>query len=405
MEGSASNEQFGYSVAGAGDINADEYADVIIGGWGSEKTYIFLGGPGGLSTTPVTVLLGEGYPSQFGYAVTGVGDVNADGFSDVEVGAPSQSGNRGRAYVYLGGPSGLAPAPVWWATGDFDGDLAGVVLSPVGDLNGDGFAEVAISEMYYGAFLDGQVSVYYGGRSHPHPPEVQRPRQQKSTGTPLALLGASDQYDRFRVVAAGRTAAGRARVRLEWNAAPLNTALGSLSLQSGGWTDTGTPADSSGSRVTLTQQVTGLQAAQPYHWRARVAGNSPRFPHGIWLSVSPGVPSLEQFRTPADPADVVDQPNLTPATDLAFTAVQPNPFSASASLHFPLPRAGEARLGVYDAAGRRVIDLVTGLIGAGQQAAVWNGLTDDGKPAPAGVYFARLEWEGRVATQKLTVRR
>ncbi|MEC9070797.1 MAG: FG-GAP-like repeat-containing protein, partial [Myxococcota bacterium] len=83
----------------AGDVNGDGHSDVIVGVAGASSAALYLGGPDGLDPVTVTTLVGSG---DFGASVAGVGDVNGDGYTDVAVGAPG----TGEAHVFLGGPEG-----------------------------------------------------------------------------------------------------------------------------------------------------------------------------------------------------------------------------------------------------------------------------------------------------------
>ena len=74
-------------------------------------------------------------------------------------------------------------------------------------------------------------------------------------------------------------------------------------------------------------------------------------------------------------------------------------------LRFALPRETRVSLGVYDVSGRRVRQLASGAEAAGDHAIGWNLRDEAGRAVSAGLYFARLETEGQVLTQKLaTVR-
>jgi hypothetical protein len=102
------------SVDAAGDVNGDGEADLIVGdGYGSTVpskdgagvAYLVLG-PFGEGTEDLaeggTPIADETHGTHVGFSVAGVGDTNGDGFDDVLVGAPAESG-QGRAWLYLGG--------------------------------------------------------------------------------------------------------------------------------------------------------------------------------------------------------------------------------------------------------------------------------------------------------------
>ena len=104
---------FASYIACAGDVNHDGFDDVIVGAWGDAKSagraFLFLGSADGLSSAPSAVLEPptlEGRPG-FGNGVAGTGDVDGDGFDDVAVAAPYLDG--GRVYLYRGGAGGLEP--------------------------------------------------------------------------------------------------------------------------------------------------------------------------------------------------------------------------------------------------------------------------------------------------------
>lgn len=104
---------FGTSVAGAGDVNGDGYDDVIVGAPYYDDAvangggiWIFHGSYNGLNITNSFSLKGEQVEDHFGQAVSGGGDLNGDGYSDIVVGIPGidQSGmtNNGSVRAYFG---------------------------------------------------------------------------------------------------------------------------------------------------------------------------------------------------------------------------------------------------------------------------------------------------------------
>lgn len=161
---------FGISVAGAGDINADGYADVMVGaveyagGYDEGRVYIYLGSTGGISTTPSDTLIKVQPPSTlFGYIIAGAGDIDADGYADVLIGDPHYGGDGGITYIYKGTPTGLAAVPdslhAWQL-----GSGIGTSACSAGDVNGDGFTDILLGNLGYQTM--GNVYLYYGGGNH-----------------------------------------------------------------------------------------------------------------------------------------------------------------------------------------------------------------------------------------------
>jgi hypothetical protein len=121
---------FGSSVASAGDVNGDGYADIVVGAYVSAHAFVYLGGPSGLATTPTTMLARPDGSTSFGRSVGSAGDVNGDGYADIVVGA----------YLYLGGSGGIHTSPAMTLPGgDFNDSVAGA-----GDVNGDGYGDVVV---------------------------------------------------------------------------------------------------------------------------------------------------------------------------------------------------------------------------------------------------------------------
>jgi hypothetical protein len=173
-ESDSSLAHLGHSVSTAGDVNGDGYSDVIIGAHGftgSEvyegRAYVFHGSPSGLELSPAWWTDGGQERAFFGNAVSTAGDVNADGYDDVIIGAHSYDStetSEGRAYVYLGSPSGIESSPVWTAVGEVDFAFFGFSVAGAGDVNGDGYDDVIVGARWYshGQTHEGQARVYYG---------------------------------------------------------------------------------------------------------------------------------------------------------------------------------------------------------------------------------------------------
>ena len=152
FNGDSVDDIFGLSVSGAGDVNADGYDDVIVGAWGDDNNGDRSGSArvfSGLNGAILYTFNGDSAADYFGYSVSDAGDVNNDGVADVIVGAAQDDNNgkigSGSARVF----SGANGAILYTFNGDGADDWFGSSVSGAGDVNNDGFDDVIV-----GADLD-----------------------------------------------------------------------------------------------------------------------------------------------------------------------------------------------------------------------------------------------------------
>lgn len=257
---------FGFPVASAGDVDGDGHPDALVGALGHAggalsggAVYLYLGSASGLGSEQRLEPRDPSDFKGFGYAL-GHGDFDGDGFGDVAVGAQGDSGYTGTTYVYFGTATGLEPASeVTLSASDAEpADYFGHAVAGLGDVDGDGFDELAVGAHLadHAAQNDGVVYVYSGSVSG---------LTAASERTLVAADG--DKWDNFGVALAGGQ--------------DLN-GDGWLDLVVGAWNDDGA-ATNAGAAYVFLGSLTGLQAATQTKWTAADADDTDYLGHSVAL--------------------------------------------------------------------------------------------------------------------------
>lgn len=159
-------------VAGIGDFNGDGIEDYAIGQSGgminsttSGNAYIVSGQS---SSNYVTFMGTATSGAAIGSSISGIGDIDNDGYADVVIGAPGANGGNGATYVAMGGASPWAGSLSPTTSSPNNIILTGNTLSGmgtsvkgIGDFNGDGFNDIAVGSPGAGGGL-GNVVIHYG---------------------------------------------------------------------------------------------------------------------------------------------------------------------------------------------------------------------------------------------------
>ncbi|MBC8405555.1 MAG: FG-GAP repeat protein [Planctomycetes bacterium] len=159
--GTQADQYLGGAVTGMGDLNGDGFDDFAIGSWGKHTPTAFAGmvqihsGFDGNVIQTINGTVDHGY---FGESISFIADADGDGLNDLLIGATGEGsiGREGVAYLYSGGSGALLQS---WQGAVYN-DRMGHKVANAGDVNGDGIGDALVSAFFAGG--NGEAFVYSG---------------------------------------------------------------------------------------------------------------------------------------------------------------------------------------------------------------------------------------------------
>ena len=389
--GEGNGDAFGFGLSYVRDLNADGHDEILLGApfhdtaaSDAGRVYLRSGADGSL----MRMQDGASTDAHFGHAIGGVDDLDADGFDEYVVGSPEGNGpqpGRGTAYVYSGA-TGVEILPAMHGHQIYGAILGGWVPVSRIDVNGDGLADLPLSDQ--GDFRHGQETGrfrMFDGADHSH-------IWGRRGSSAFQGLGANGNV--FDVDGDGLD----------------DVVVTSWRSPDGGFPFTGKAEILKGTDGTLLRTITATDSASCFGG----------FSFGLGDVDGDGPPDYF-INAPCSNAAAPNQGRIwvirgldhspTAVPEAAGTSggslverIAPNPTSGLTRVHLSVPTRAFVRARVVDVRGRHVALVHEGAV-RGRVVLDWAAADDGGRPVTPGTYFVLVSADGRTETRKVTVTR
>ena len=115
--------------------------------------------------------------------------------------------------------------------------------------------------------------------------------------------------------------------------------------------------------------------------------------------------TAEMTSEPADEVKLANAQDAVDALQFELSGNYPNPFNAETVITYQVPVEGDVTIYVYNQLGQKIRTLVNRTVSAGHHQVIWDSASDAGNAVTSGVYFCRIEMNGRHRIQKMILLR
>lgn len=348
----------------SGDLNNDGYDDLVITAPNDDfdahgRLYIYYGGKE-IDDVCDVFLEGKEAADMFGNSAEIIGDVNADGYDDLLVGAPQDlKGEGGKAYLFFGGDSiGFNNAIELIGDTTKSYNSYGRIVSGLGDINCDGFDDFGVMSIeYIDIFLGKTFEVLSKINSYYEFWNVNGYDVNKDNYSDFIISYArqDDQYVGGIALYFGGNELDTVNV-LTLNGNTKNSYFGNRLAIGGDINGDGLPEIFIGEDGELTQIGT------------RGSGTVYIYSYG-------------------KPNGIKDREEFTLPFNYELFPNYPNPFNPSTTIQYKLNKVLSVRIDVYDIFGRKIKKIFEGVQQPGSYTATWDSTNEKNEKAASGVYF------------------
>ncbi len=373
-----------YTSACCGDLTGDDTTDLIVADYanmGGSGHVLVYRGSAAFDTIPWLRINGQDY-EQLGASLNAGGDVNGDGYTDLAAGAATYNvDSRGRVYIFHGGP-GMDTIPDWWKDGEgpsqYWGEMGGSICA-----DSNGYARMWTGSHYYpggyiSAINNGKAELFYGSSAMDSIPDM-----TIIGADPLTYLGSSfassliDSGNRGDLVCGATEPTAAGRGSCWTSKLNQDTVVNAWLEGRWGYDKLGVNVSSAGD-VNNDGREEVIFASYADTNRLVVICKYTG-PEGI-----SGAP-FETFNNPG----------------LNLFQNSPNPFGHTTGIKYQVSKSGMVSLKVYNIAGQLVRVLVDGDKKTGTHEVRWDGRDGNGRRVSSGIYFYHLETGGCRVTRRM----